>query len=242
MRTLSAAVLLCFSLKAQTLRSLQGTGTFPVAGYSTTVPRYEFRIHGSLNPTSNTNVWGVNGQNGCFILANTSTLQCYGWFSTPGGYPQANLLGVDSRVRYNYDATAGSVTLEVWAGDCTDHHKYFINAPPAGTANTSGTVWLSGAGLALAFFRVYAMLDTSGTCPAHAPAAVAPLMDWRWRLARRFIHAWLHARGPRIRRFSDVLPAGCSFRLDYLQASLAHWGGVCAQRRAIGDDGGQRKS
>jgi hypothetical protein len=190
MRFAILALLGTLGLPAQTLRSLQfGTnpGTTTLKSYPLGTYQWSLRLHNLPMATAPADVVFVNvdGIQNCRILANALRIICYDAYDAgilgSTVVPFAGLSDIRMVVTRTRDAAFGTMQIDLWKGDCTGHTTSRMPAPYQNgePAASSGSFTLGGSGLAIAFFRSTST-PVSPTCPADAPIAVAPNMDFRF--------------------------------------------------------------
>ena len=193
------AILLAGSSFGQTLVSLQ-TGSTAASGTLSNFPlgsfQWAMRFHGlpSSVPGSDLILARFNTGSGNFIVCQipggTLKITCFDTSDAgPAGAPTLPLRGAtDVRLVMTKakDSTYGQIRLDMWAGDCTGYQ--WSNMPSLDQGGQPGTssqpFTLGGSSIAVAFFRASgfpaAGLGAAPTCPADAPAATAPNMDFRF--------------------------------------------------------------
>ncbi len=190
MRFAILALLGTVGLSAQTLRSLQfGTnpGATTLAGYPLGTYQWSLRLHNLPTATAPADLVFVNvdGIQTCRVVANSLRIVCADSFDAqilgPAVLPFTGLSDIRLVVTRTRDATYGTMQIDLWKGDCTGHISSQMPAPYQNgePATSSGSFTIGGTGLAVAFFRSTST-PVSPACPADAPAAVGPNMDFRF--------------------------------------------------------------
>lgn len=195
----------CFG-QAISLTTGSGAATGTLSSFPLGSGQYAMRFHGlpSSAPGSDLILFQINTFSSnyfrCEIPSGTLSVACFSSYGTITGPPVVPLNGATDvrlivtrqqssantcNVNGTMTSNCSQIRVDLWKGDCSGY-EWSTMPENYGTepATSSLGYQLGGSNVAVDFFRAYGFpasgIGTAATCPADAPTAIAPNMDFRF--------------------------------------------------------------